>query len=127
MNAADQLARDVRLAVRRVTDLDLPTDEDSARRLIAALWPHGWPESVGEAGWWRTPLGLVCARLLASERGVVTHAQAAAILAVSPGTVATLVNVRGALERADGGGVVRGSVLARLARLHATTTTGENP
>ena len=85
--------------------------------VMGALWPHGAPEDVGEADWWRTPLGRMCARSLGhSDSDAVTYSVAAAMLGVARGTVSTLVH-RGTLDRHPDGGVTRASVLARLVRL----------
>lgn len=107
---ADQLAQetDDRLAAETTVDL------------MCVLWPHGAPEGVGRAGWWRTPLGRLCARSLGREGAeAVTQSVAAAMLGVHPGTISQLVH-RGTLDRHPDGGVLRSSVLMRLARLHGT-------
>lgn len=104
---ADQLCQDGddRLAAETVIDV------------MAALWPHADPEDVGEADWWRTPLGRMCARSLGrGDSDAVTYSIAAAMLGVARGTVSTLVS-RGSLDRHPDGGVTRASVLLRLARL----------
>lgn len=120
MTPADQLEHDARTIIRRLETAWLPGRPLDAHRVMDALWPHGWPEQHGLGDWWRTPLGLACAAQLTEDRATITQAQAADALGVTAGTVATLVNVRGTLERAPGGGVVRGAVLARLVRLRAT-------
>jgi hypothetical protein len=97
------------------------TDDDrlaaeACLSVMCALWPHGAPETVGRAEWWRTPLGQLCARSLAHPAGEhVTYAAAAAMLGVVVGTVAQMVS-RGTLDRHPDGGVLRASVLQRLAR-----------
>lgn len=84
--------------------------------LMNALWPNGSPEQCGQPEWWRTPVGRVCAKSLGiAGAEEVTHSVAAAMLGVTRSTVATLV-ARGTLDRHPDGGVLRSSVLARLAR-----------
>lgn len=84
--------------------------------LMNTLWPHGAPEDVGQADWWQTPLGRACARALGrTDDEAVTHAVAAAMLGVTRGTIAQWVH-RGTLDRHPDGGVLRASVLQRLAR-----------
>lgn len=83
--------------------------------LMAVLWPHGAPEAVGRADWWRTPLGHACARTLSrADTAEVTHSVAAAMLGVTRGTIAQLI-ARGTLDRHPNGGVRRASVLKRIA------------
>ena len=90
---------DDRLAAQTVIDV------------MAVLWPTEPP-----AEWWRTPLGRVCARSIGTDDAeAVTHAVAAAMLGVARGAVGVMVS-RGNLDRHPDGGVVRASVLARLAR-----------
>lgn len=85
--------------------------------VMAALWPSCEPEDAGEAGWWRTPLGRMCARSLGrDDSDSVTYSVAAAMLGVARGTVSTLVS-RGTLDRHPDGGITRASVLLRAARL----------
>lgn len=58
----------------------------------------------------------VCARSLGRDDAeAITHSVAAAMLGVHPGTVAQLVH-RGTLDRHPDGGILRASVLQRLAR-----------
>lgn len=104
---ADQLCQDEddRLAAETVIDV------------MAALWPSCEPEQAGEADWWRTPLGRMCARSLGhTDSDAVTYSVAAAMLGVARGTVSTLAS-RGTLERHPDGGITRASVLLRAARL----------
>lgn len=104
---AHQLCQDDddRLAAQTVIDV------------MGALWPSGSPEDVGEADWWRSPLGRMCARSLGHVASdAVTYSVAAAMLGVVRGTVSTLAS-RGTLERHPDGGITRASVLLRLARL----------
>ena len=103
---AAQLAQDEddRLAAQTVIDL------------MCLLWRHGAPEDVGRADWWRTPLGRLCARSLGRDDSeAVSYSVAAAMLGVHPGTTAQMVH-RGNLDRHPDGGVLRASVLKRLAR-----------
>lgn len=84
--------------------------------IMGAMWPHCAPEDCGQADWWRSPLGRLCARSLGrSDAESVTHSVAAAMLGVTRGTVAQLVH-RGRLDRHPDGGVLRASVLQRLSR-----------
>src|SRR5690606_9786229 len=53
------------LEICQVDDDEVAADTVGA--LMGALWPHGDPEDVGEPGWWRTPLGRVCARSLGRD------------------------------------------------------------
>lgn len=104
---AGQLCQDEddRLAAQAVIDV------------MGVLWPRCSPEDVGEADWWRTPVGRMCARSLGrGDSDAVTYSVAAAMLGVARGTVSTLVS-RGTLDRHPDGGVTRASVLLRLARL----------
>lgn len=95
-------------------------DAGEARKVAAALMRVRWAGGEPDADWWRTDLGLACARALADAvDGTWTHHQAAAVLGVTRGTVAQLV-ARGTLTRdADTGGVLRSEVLTRLVRLAA--------
>lgn len=98
-------------------DLRVVTD------MMATLWPHGSPEEVGRADWWRTPLGRACARSLARvDTGGVSYSVAAAMLGLARGTVSTMVH-RGNLARHPGGGVLRASVLQRLGRVATSAKT----
>lgn len=84
--------------------------------LMAVLWRYASPEDVGRADWWRTPLGRACARPLSrTDTAAVTHSVAAAMLGVTRGTIAQWV-ARGTLDRHPDGGVLRASVLQRIAR-----------
>lgn len=96
------------------------THEDEAAELVldlmTTLWPHADPEQVGRVDWWRTPLGLAVARSVGREDAEsVTHHVAAAMLGISRGAVGTMVHRR-TLDRHPDGGVLRASVLQRLAR-----------
>lgn len=111
--AAGQTARQI---ARSLVEGD---DHESAQTCIDVLnvlWPHGTPETIGHPDWWHTPLGRACARSLGHDTAeTVSRSVAAAMLGVTPGTVSQLVH-RGTLDRHPDGGVLRSSVLARLAR-----------
>lgn len=91
--------------------------------LMRLLWPHQAPEQAGRPDWWSTPLGKLCARQAVNDDTVgVSTATAAAMLGVTKGTVAQMVN-RGNLDRHAGGGagptatgVSRAGVLRRIIR-----------
>lgn len=94
-------------------------DDDLAAETVVdvmnVLWPHGAPERVGRAEWWRTPLGQACARSLGHDDAeAVTHSVAAAMLGINPKSIGQMV-ARGHLDRHPDGGVLRASVLQRLA------------
>ena len=102
--AAQLASDDDRLAAETVIDI------------MSALWPRGAPETVGRADWWQTPVGRACARSLGcNDAESVTYSVAAAMLGVTKGTVSQMMS-RGALDRHPDGGVLRASVLRRLAR-----------
>lgn len=73
-----------------------------------------WPGVAVPPEWWRTPLGMFCA----ADRGGgwrarrITQAEAAAVLGVTGGTVATLCH-RGTLQTP----ILLGEVLDRLVRI----------
>lgn len=91
---------------------------EACQTVMSICWPTGNPDR-DDPDWWRTPLGILCARSLGhTDAESVTHAVAAAMLGVHPGTVAQLVH-RGTLDRHPDGRVLRASVLHRLAR-HVT-------
>lgn len=82
--------------------------------VMCVLWPHGCPEDIGQAEWWRTPVGRLCARSLGRDDAeAVTYSVAGAMLGLATGTVSSMVS-RGNLDRHPDGGVVRASVLQRL-------------
>lgn len=95
----------------------------TADDLLALLWPDDPP-----LDWWRSPLGLLCAPTAARDGDAPgwSRSEAAAVLGVTPGTVAQLV-ARGTLEPATDGGISRRSVLTRMVRLaqRQTTSTSE--
>lgn len=108
-----------RAAARLVAELAAggPTGLAARRRLDEVLWPDCPPEAVPQfAGWWHTPLGrLVAANPAPEDAGVgVTRTVAAAMLGVTPGTVAQLGS-RGTLMQTTDGKVVKAAILARLA------------
>lgn len=83
--------------------------------IMETLWRGRWPDEVGCAGWWRTPLGVACAGVLSEgDRGSVTYARAAEILGLARGSIGPMVRA-GDLERQDGS-ISRASVFARLSR-----------
>lgn len=83
--------------------------------LMGVLWPHGMPEDH-EPGWWRTPLGQAVARSIGHQAAeAVSYGVAAAMLGAPRATVASWVR-RGELDRHPDGGVLRSSLMARLAR-----------
>lgn len=89
---------------------------EAVRTVMAVLWPHGRPEDT-DPSWWRTPVGRMVARSVGHDStDAVTRHVAAAILGVTPGTVAQLTH-RGTLDRHPDGGLTRASVLARADRL----------
>lgn len=93
----------------------------AARDVMAARWPA---DTEPPPEWWRTPAGRAVAR--SGERDdseAVTRTVAAAMLGVSPGSIAQMVHRArhglggsGGLEPHPDGGITRASVLARLAR-----------
>lgn len=101
------------LAERLVSELRADaTAADTATMIMHAL--HGVHDP--DPSWWRTPLGRLCANALAEESAeAVTHQVAADMLGLARGTVATMVH-RGTLDRHPDGGVLKASVLQRLAR-----------
>jgi hypothetical protein len=109
---ADQLLDD-----REVDGTGLEVDADSIAAettvdLMCALWPR---DSQPPHEWWRTPLGRAIARSVGTEDAeAVSASVAAAMLGVSRGRVYALLS-EGKLDRHPDGGVVRASVLQRLA------------
>lgn len=94
-----------------------PDDDEAADMAIdvmAALWPRTDPPPE----WWTTPVGRVLARSVgADDTEAVTHSVAAAMLGVTRGTIAQLVH-RGKLDRHPDGGVLRASIMQRIAQRH---------
>lgn len=81
----------------------------TARRLLAACWPHRTPDSA----WWATPLGRRIAQAYPEDQGIGRQ-EAAVLLSTSRSRVDHLVEA--GVLRADGhDGVTRSSVLRRLA------------
>jgi hypothetical protein len=93
--------------------------------VMAALWPHGDPEQIGQPTWWRTPLGRLIGRSIGSDDEAVSLSVAAAMLGVSRSAVSHLL-ARGQLDRHPDGGVVRSSILQRLER-RGLRVTGWDP
>lgn len=104
------------LAPQLCQDADDALAAQTAVDVMAALWPNGDPEHLGQGDWWRTPLGRMCARSAGHEESdAVTHSVAAAMLGLAPGSIGPMVQ-RGVLDRHPDGGVTRASVFARIAR-----------
>lgn len=107
-------------AATLTAQLDQDNDDQLAAEacttILNALWPDTSPEHVDRGDWWRTPLGRLCARTLGrNDTDAVTQSVAAAMLGVTRGTIAQMVH-RGTLDRHPDGGVLRSSILQRLAR-----------
>lgn len=110
---AEVLAQVPSLAVQLVQDDDDRLAAQTVIDVMAALWPAQDPP----AEWWATPVGRCVARSVGAEDSeTVTRSVAAAMLGVHPGTVARLV-ARGRLDRHPDGGILRASVLQRLASM----------
>jgi hypothetical protein len=93
------------------------SDAGEAAKTARGLMRVRWGASEPDAEWWRTDLGLACARVLGDAvDGEWTHQHAADVLGVTRGTVGQLVT-RGTLTRGSGGGVLRSAVLTRVVRL----------
>lgn len=105
--------------VAELCDGDPNIAAEAMLTVMSLMWPDCAPEDIGHGDWWRTPLGVLCARTLGrldDDQGAVTHQVAADMLGVVRGTVAQLVS-RGTLDRSDDGRVSRAAVLRRLSRL----------
>lgn len=114
--AEQQIAESSRSLVDDMAGEDMGVALGACRAVMQLAWPQAEPEDIGQADWWRTPLGRLCARALGrSDAGSVSYGVAAAMLGVSRGTVGTMV-ARGTLGRHDDGGVARAAVLRRLGR-----------
>jgi len=99
------------LAAQLVQDDDDRLAAQTTIDVMAALFPRGEPDPA----WWSTPLGRMVARSVGHDDSeAVTQSVAAAMLGVTRGTVAQLVH-RGTLDRHPDGGVLRSSVMRRLA------------
>lgn len=116
-------ARAAERAAQIVAELDTGEHPDAAADdLLALLWPDDPPLE-----WWRTPLGLLVAPSAAREDAPGwSRSEAAAVLGVTPGTVAQLV-ARGTLDPAPGRGISRLSVLTRVVRLNRAPAEGAAP
>lgn len=100
------------LAAQLTQDYDDRLAAQTATDVMCALWPDG-VDPPHE--WWHSPLGRLVARSVGREDAeTVSHSVAAAMLGVHRGTVAQLVH-RGTLDRHPDGGVLRSSVMQRLA------------
>ena len=107
-------------ADRLTAQLTGPDADATAADLLSVLWPHSDPDPT----WWASPLGLLIAPWWAAthaEEGW-TRAQAAAVLGVTAGTVATLTS-RGTLTQRQDGRVSVPSVISRLVRLAGRTAS----
>lgn len=90
-------------------------DEGEAKSVAVDLMKAIWQDQDPHPEWWGTPLGCLCASVLATTATeAITHSVAAAILNVPRGSIGTMVH-RGVLERHPRGGVSRASVLERVA------------
>jgi len=109
-------ARAPGIAAQLCQDEDDALAAETVIDIMGCLWPNCAPEDGGEAEWWRSPLGRMCARSLGhADSDAVTLSVAAAMLGVHPGTVARYVH-DGRLEKHPDGGITRASVLLRLSR-----------
>lgn len=109
-------ARCQMLVAQLEQDDDDRLSAQTAVDIMCALWPNCQPEDADQADWWRTDLGRLLARALGrGDSESVTHAVAAAMLGVPRHNIGQMV-ARGQLDRHPDGGVVRSSVLQRLAR-----------
>lgn len=110
---ADLDRRAQRIASAVAASLCSADDNTAAQATIDvgnALWPdHDPPDD-----WWTTPLGRACARSLGTDDQAISASNAAAMLGTSRSRVYQLVDV-GRLDRHPDGGVVRSSVMRRLA------------
>lgn len=97
--------------VAELSDADAAAAAGTAHDLVFVLWGESDPEPQ----WWQSPLGRLVAGALSDRADKLTHAQAARMLGVTRGTVATLVH-RGTLERHPDGGVLASAVMRRLSR-----------
>lgn len=93
-----------------------PDDDHTAAGTGTDLMTVLWGDDDPPDRWWRTPLGRVCARVLThDDTDAVTHSHAAALLGLARGTIASMVH-RGTLDRHPDGGILRTSIMQRLAR-----------
>lgn len=104
------------LAVERIARQLTSDDDHEVAGTITDLAAAGVIPDDPSPEWWRTPLGRRVASSVGHEDAdAVTRSVAAAMLGVTPGTVAQLVH-RGTLDRHPDGGITKASVLARLTR-----------
>jgi hypothetical protein len=117
---ANEIMTRVPVAARRLADQlldDREVDSDSVAAettidLMCALWPRG---SEPPPEWWRTPLGRAIARSVGTDDAeAVSASVAAAMLGVTRSRVYALLD-ESKLDRHPDGGVVRASVMQRLA------------
>ncbi len=107
-----------RLAFEIVQATDPRLSAQTSTDVMCALWPAEDPPF----DWWTTPLGRALAAAGAiPDTETVSRSEAAAMLGVSPGTVATLTT-RGDLERAADGSILVTSVQSRIARMNRVDT-----
>lgn len=107
---------------------DDPSTRRAAADVMRVLWPRCSPEEAGRPDWWRSLLGLVCARPISqTDTRTVSHTAAAAILGVPRNHIGQMVK-RGQLDRhPDDARVQRSSVLRRLDWKPWPTTTRRRP
>ena len=86
-----------------------------SNRLVCCSWCGNGIPLDGEDWWWHSPLGSLCARSLGRDDDeAISYSCAATMLGVSRGQVEQLV-VHGLLGHHPDGGVLRASVVQRLA------------
>lgn len=98
-------------AARRLAAELCSGDEGLSRQ--AAVTVLGLHPDDNDPAWWSTPLGLLLARH-DGDGPAVTQTWSARALGITKGSVSKMI-ARGTLERHPDGGVVRDSVLRRLA------------
>lgn len=104
------LAARAELAATQLTGDDLALAAETCLDVLGALFAPGDPPDE----WWRTPLGRACARTYGYADESVTQATAARLLGVGRARVGQLLGA-GKLDRTPDGGVLRGSVMRRIA------------
>lgn len=93
----------------------------TAVQVMAALWPHGYPETVGRPEWWRSPLGVAVGKALPYDHDeAVTHQTASEMLDLHRGTIRNLIDADQLERHHETRGVIRSSVINRIVTLHAT-------
>ncbi|MFD9733333.1 hypothetical protein [Umezawaea sp. NPDC059074] len=109
-----QLAADTEMWAAQVTGRDVDLAQETATRLIAAVYQSGDAFTPPDA-WWRTPFGaLVAQRFGHPSAAVVSLSVASAMLGITRQGAHDLVK-RGKLQRDPAGtGVVVSSVQRRL-------------